>query len=202
MSEKFRGIEITTDDLLFDGKKINLPYTIFIAKPETCLNWKLCQDIISQLEADGFEIRSVANRELTRQEAENIYYKHQKKDYFNKLIAYTSTGESLVLLLSHTSNDPISALKKLVGPKDPEVAKKSDPESLRAKYGKDIIKNEFYASDDQLSANKERDIFRFPIPQKQPDLKMNKYKISLDTLWTFLHPKNMEHSDVRYIYGR
>lgn len=197
MSEKFRGIEITTDDLLFDSKKINLSYTIFIAKPEICLNWQLCQDIVTQLETKGFEIRSVANRELTREEAENIYFKHQNKDYFKKLITYASTGESLVLLLSHAKNDPISTLKKLVGPKDPEIAKKTEPETLRAKYGKDIIKNEFYASDDQLSANKERDIFRFPIPQKQPLLKMDKYKVGLETLWTFLHPKNMEHSDVK-----
>lgn len=199
MSEKFRGIDIKTDDLLFDSKKINLPYTIFIIKPETCLNWQLCQDIIGQLETEGFEIRSVANRELTRQEAENIYYNHQRKDYFNKLVSYASTGESLVLLLSHSTSDPISTLKTVVGAKDPEVAKKNDPNSLRAKYGKDIIKNEFYASDDQMIANKERDIFRFPIPQKQPVLKMDRYKIGLETLWTFLHPKNMEHSDVRVL---
>lgn len=200
MSEKFRGIEITTDDLLFDSKKINLPYTIFIIKPETCLNWHLCQDIIGQLEAEGFEIKSVANRELTRQETENIYYNHQRKDYFKKLVSYNATGESLVLLLSHASSDPILTLKKLVGPKDPEAGKKSDADSLRSKHGKDIIKNEFYASDDQLSANKERDIFRFPIPQRQPLLKMDKYKIGLESLWTFLHPKTMEHSDVGTYY--
>lgn len=196
MSEKFRGINIKTDDLLFDSKKINLPYTVFIIKPETCLNWTLCQDIIGQLENHGFEIRSVANRELTRQETENLYYNHQRKEYFSKLVSYASTGESLVLLLSHNSADPISSLKSLVGPKDPEAAKKADPNCFRAKYGKDIIKNEFYASDDQLSANKERDIFRFPIPQKQPDLKMDRFKLGIETLWTFLHPKNLEHSDV------
>ena len=198
MSEKFLGIEIKTDNLLFDHKKINLAYTLFIIKPEMCLNWTVCQEVIAQLEQSGFEIRSVANREITRQEAENLYYKHQNKDYYNKLISYASTGESLVMLLSHATGDPISLLKTMVGNKDPEVAKKSEGggSTLRAKYGKDIIKNEFYASDDQASANKERDVFRFPIPQKQPVLKMDKYKISLETLWTFLHPKNLEHSDV------
>lgn len=198
MSEKFLGIEIKSENLLFDPKKLNLSYTLFIIKPEMCLNWTVCQEIIAQLENSGFEIRSVANREITRQEAENLYCKHQNKDYFNKLVAYASTGESLVMLLSHSTGDPISLLKGMVGNKDPEVAKKAEggANTLRAKYGKDIIKNEFYASDDQLSANKERDIFRFPIPQKNPLLKMDKYKISLETLWSFLHPKSVEHSDV------
>lgn len=198
MSEKFRGVEISGTDLLFDPKKINLSYTLFVIKPEICLNWSLCQEIIGQLETAGFEIRSVANRELTRREAENLYFKHEKKDYFNKLVSYSSTGESLVLLLSHATGDPISLLKSMVGNKDPEVAKKTEGEanSLRAKYGKDIIKNEFYASDDQMAANKERDIFRFPIPQREPHLKMDRNKIGLESLWNFLHPKNLEHSDV------
>lgn len=51
---------------------------------------------------------------------------------------------------------------------DPEQAKKSDPESLRAKLGKSIIKNEFGGSDNSIEANKERKIFHFRIPQKAP----------------------------------
>ncbi len=196
MSEKFTGVERSLRPMLFDPKKINLPYTLFIIKPETCLNWNLSQEILSFLEQNGFEVRSVANRELTRQEAENLYFKHASKDYFKKLINYACTGEALVLLLSHKTDDPIPLLKSLVGNKDPEVAKKTEPTTLRAKYGKDIIKNEFFCSDDQLAANKDRDVFRFPIPQKEPDFKMDRYKITLSLLWSFLHPKNMEHSDV------
>lgn len=201
MSEKFLGVEIKSDNFVFDPKKINLPYTLFIIKPEMCLNWALCQEIIAQLESQGFEVKSIANREITRQEAENLYYKHHNKDYFNKLISYATTGESLVALLSHQSGDPISLLKAIVGHKDPEVAKKAEggANTLRAKYGKDIIRNEFYASDDQLSANKERDIFRFPIPQRYPSLSIDKNKMGLETLWTFLHPKNLEYSDVSHI---
>lgn len=199
MSERFTGVERSLRPLLFDPKKINLPYTLFIIKPETCLNWTLSQEILAVLEEAGFEIRSVANRELTRQEAENIYYKHSAKEYFKKLVGYATTGESLVLLLSHKTDDPIPLLKTLVGNKDPELAKKNEPNSLRAKHGIDIVKNEFFCSDDQLSANKDRDVFRFPIPQKEPDFKMDRFKISLSVLWCFLHPKNLEHSDVDQI---
>lgn len=196
MSEKFRGVERQGENFLFNPKKLNLPYTIFIIKPGTCVNWTICQDILAVIEGQGFEIRSVANRELTRQEAENIYYKHAGKDYFNKLVAYATTGESLTVLLSHPTTDPISLMKKLLGNRDPEVAKKTEPDSLRAKYGKDIFRNEFYSSDDQLGANKDRDIFRFPIPQSEPLFKIDRQRISFSSLWSFLHPKNMEHSDV------
>jgi len=109
--------------------------------------------------------------------------------------------------LSHSTKDPISLVKGIIGHKNPEEAKKTNPNSLRAKYGKDIVRNEFYSSDDLLGANKDRDIFRFPIPQKEPDLAMDKNKIGLDVLWSFLHPKNLEHSnvngrlDVFAIYG-
>ena len=52
--------------------------------------------------------------------------------------------------------DPIKRWKRLLGNKDPAEAKAQEPDSLRAKYGVDAIKNGFYCSDDPKSANKER----------------------------------------------
>lgn len=52
------------------------------------------------------------------------------------------------------------------------------------------------SSDDILQANKERDIFKFPIPQKIPDFKFDKYMISKGMILKFLHPPHIEHSDV------
>lgn len=90
----------------------------------------------------------------------------------------------------------------MIGPTNPEVAKREDPESLRAKFGTDIMRNEFYGSDTKTAANKERDIFMFPIPQKIPDFHFDKFKISLEMLIKFLYPLNIEHSNVnsRYIF--
>ena len=55
-----------------------------------------------------------------------------------------TSGECLVMVLCNSdanNGDPIQNWKKMIGPPDPEQAKKSDPESLRAKYGKSIVKN-------------------------------------------------------------
>ena len=85
------------------------------------------------------------------------------------------TAESIVMLLVNKvdkiPNDdpqmedivldaPVIRWKKLLGDKQPEVAK-DDPTTLRGKYGIDVIKNALHGSDDPKSANKERDIFLF-----------------------------------------
>ena len=95
----------------------------------------------------------------------------------------------------------------MIGPWDPEEAKKTHPESLRALYGIDGIKNEFHGSDDPFSANRERDIFKFPIPQQIPKFEFDIWKIELETLFKFLYPPNIEHPrinarlDVMALYG-
>jgi len=68
------------------------------------------------------------------------------------------------LLLCHETENPIEKWKKTIGKSDPETAKKEDPTCLRAKFGKTIIKNELHGSDTPADANKERDVFKFPIP--------------------------------------
>ena len=62
----------------------------------------------------------------------------------------------------------------MIGKSDPELAKvkinyilnkkenekqKEDPNCLRAKFGKTLIKNELHGSDNAIDSNKERDIF-------------------------------------------
>ena len=70
---------------------------------------------------------------------------------------YMMSGECCIMILCSSDDqgiDPIAEWKKMMGPANPEDAKKSDPESLRAKYGKSIVKNEFFGSDNPLDANK------------------------------------------------
>jgi hypothetical protein len=53
-----------------------------------------------------------------------------------------------------------------------------------------------HGSDNPIDANKERDIFKFPIPQKTPDFYYDKFQITLEYLMKFLFPKNLEHPNV------
>ena len=57
---------------------------------------------------------------------------------------------------------------------------------LRAKFGSSVIKNEFHGSDTPFDANKERDVFKFPIPQKVPDFKFDKFLLSKEMIFKWL----------------
>jgi len=56
-----------------------------------------------------------------------------------------------------------------------------------------LIKNELHGSDTAFDSNKERDIFKFPIPQKIPEFAYHKMKVSIKTLIDFLYPPDLEH---------
>ncbi|EGR29015.1 nucleoside diphosphate kinase family protein, putative [Ichthyophthirius multifiliis] len=135
-------------------------------------------------------------RELLKQEAMNLFYKHQQMNYFQELVDYMISGESVVLLLCHETENPIEKWKRIIGKSDPEIAKKENMNCLRAIYGKNIIKNELHGSDNAFDSNKERDIFNFAVPQKIPEFYFQKMKVQIENLMKFLFPKNLEHANV------
>jgi len=94
-----------------------------------------------------------------------------------------------------TLESPQIRWKALLGDKNPDVAKADEPESLRALFGTDMIKNGFHGADDERAANKERDIFLFPIPERPPEFEYITTKISLEMVLKFLYPPNLEHSN-------
>jgi len=57
------------------------------------------------------------------------------------------------------------------------------------------VKNAFWGSDDAKAANKERDVFLLPIPEKPPEFKYIKTKVSIDNILKFMFPPNLEHSN-------
>ena len=109
---------------------------------------------------------------------------------------------------------PIVRWKNLIGNRDPDVANKEEvmkgpmvineeskeeEESkvmrLRGEYGRDVIRNGFWGSDDAKAANKERDVFLLPIPEKPPEFKYIRTKVTVDNILKFMFPPNLEHSN-------
>jgi len=158
---------------------------------------------------------------LTKEEILNLFYTHRNASYYPDIQEHMMTAESIVMLLvnkvDRIPNEdpqledtileaPVVRWKKILGDKQPEVAKE-DPNSLRGKYGVDVIKNGLHGSDDPKAANKERDIFLFQIPERPPPFEYNRMKISMDTIFKFLYPSNLEHAnstgrlDLLALYG-
>lgn len=109
---------------------------------------------------------------------------------------------------------PIVRWKRLIGHRDPDHAKTEEPlpgpnkwneetkeeekttvPMLRGTYGRDVIRNAFWGSDDAKSANKERDVFLLPIPERPPEFKYIRTKVTIDNILKFMFPPNLEHSN-------
>jgi|JI6StandDraft_1071083.scaffolds.fasta_scaffold03432_13 hypothetical protein len=58
---------LQSENLLFDPKQENLPFTIGLIKPNTCLNIEAVQKIIAQIEGAGFIIKNLIQRELFKE---------------------------------------------------------------------------------------------------------------------------------------
>ena len=135
---------------------------------------------------------------LTKEEILNVWHVHRNASYFPDIHEHMTTSESIVMLLINSKDTiedpedeegediklepPFMRWKQLLGCKDPEEAK-SNEKSLRGKYGKDLIMNGFHGADDARSANKERDIFLFPIPERPPAFEYVRNKVSIDMIF-------------------
>jgi len=120
------------------------------------------------------------------------------------------TAESVVLLLVNDKesvpaeeegeediklDSPVVRWKKLLGNRNPEEAKTEDANCLRALFGMNEIRNAFHGSDDPMAANKERDIFLFPIPERPPVFEFVRTKVTMDMILSFCFPPNLEHAN-------
>lgn len=64
---------------------------------------------------------------------------------FNSLADQLTTGMCVALEIRQENS--VQAFRKFVGPHDPEIAKVVRPDSLRAKFGTDRVKNAIHCTD-------------------------------------------------------
>ena len=70
------------------------------------------------------------------------------KEYFpeySAIIDQVTSGP--ILALEVRQDNVVHSLRSLVGPHDPEIAKQLRPNTLRAMYGKDRVKNAVHCTD-------------------------------------------------------
>ena len=64
---------------------------------------------------------------------------------FTPMSEHMTTGA--IIVMEVRQENVVKELRKLVGPHDPEIAKNLRPNSLRAKYGIDRIRNAVHCTD-------------------------------------------------------
>ncbi|XP_077899517.1 thioredoxin domain-containing protein 6 isoform X5 [Ictidomys tridecemlineatus] len=130
--------------------------TLAIIKPDAVVHGKT-DEIIMKIQEAGFDI--LTNEERTMTEAEmRLFYQHRAgEEAFEKLVHHMCSGPSHLLILTRTkdSEDVITAWRTLMGPCDPCVARREQPESLRALYGTEMPFNAVHGSRDREDASRE-----------------------------------------------
>jgi nucleoside-diphosphate kinase len=122
--------------------------------------------IIDTILQQGFEISGLEMFTLDKFSSEEFFevYKAVLPE-FVPMVEHISSGPLIALELRQEGVVP--KLRELVGPNDPEIAKHLRPNSLRAKYGLDRVRNGFHCTDLEEDGALESEYFFSLLQQKK-----------------------------------
>ncbi|CAI7994440.1 Thioredoxin domain-containing protein 3 homolog [Geodia barretti] len=123
--------------------------------------------IIEKIKEAGFNISLSKETTLTKEMAEQLYSEHKGKDFFEDLTGLMSNGPSLFMVLSR--EDAVSGWRALMGPLDPEEAKKENPNSIRALFGESMLANAVHGSSTAEKAQKVIQTFIGEVPEEEEE---------------------------------
>jgi nucleoside-diphosphate kinase len=115
--------------------------TFAIIKPDAVAA-KFTGRILQRIEDEGFQIRAMRMRHLSKAEAEGFYAVHRERPFFGSLTQFMSSGPVVVLALE--APDAIKKWRTLMGATDPA---KAEAGTLRKEFGRSIENNATHGSD-------------------------------------------------------
>jgi nucleoside diphosphate kinase len=131
--------------------------TFGLIKPDGTKN---LPEIFDILHSEGFYIRGLRMSKFNQATAKAFYEEHVDQDYFEKFREYLISGPIIGLRLGRL--DAIDHWRKVMGSRNPEIAKEENPESIRAKFATSERINCVHGADSQLRAVKELSFFFGP----------------------------------------
>ncbi|XP_068752060.1 thioredoxin domain-containing protein 3 homolog isoform X3 [Montipora capricornis] len=124
--------------------------TVAVIKPEMEPDKR--EDVIQRIKEAGFKIQFEKEVTLTKDLAAQFYQEHEGKDFYDGLTDHMSSGPTLFMVLSR--EDAVSGWRAMMGPTDPQQALEVAPDSLRAQFGTDAMKNAVHGSSTVEKAEK------------------------------------------------
>ncbi|CAH8485498.1 unnamed protein product [Schistosoma haematobium] len=115
--------------------------TIAAIKPDAYANR---DEIIERIESAGFHVAARKETTLTKDIARKLYENCSGQPFYNDLVNHMVSGQTLFMVL--TRSNAISGWRQLMGPTDPNKASDESSESIRAIYGRDILRNAVHGS--------------------------------------------------------
>jgi nucleoside-diphosphate kinase len=136
-------------EFIFNGKLKSQPQlnncSCLIIKPHSIMEGNSGK-IIDVILSEGFEISCMEMFYLDKTTAEEFFevYKGVLPEY-SAIIEQVTAGP--IIVLEVRQENVVNSLRALVGPHDPDIAKILRPNTLRAMFGKDRVKNAVHCTD-------------------------------------------------------
>ena len=127
--------------------------TFIMIKPDG-VQRNLIGQIISRVEAKGFNITKIKMMIISKELAEEHYGEHKDKPFFNDLVSFITSGP--VVAMQVEGNDVVLQIRNLMGATNPS---ESTPGSIRGDLATELDKNVVHGSDSDESAERELSLF-------------------------------------------
>ena len=123
--------------------------TLLLIKPNVVRENRIGA-VLAALEDNGLVIEKMRMLTFTVEHAETFYAIHRGKPFFERLIAFMTSGPIVAVVLSH--DNCVEYVRQVIGDTDPEKAAEG---TIRKLYGMNITENAVHASDSDENARKE-----------------------------------------------
>ena len=106
--------------------------------------------ILDRILAEGFAVRAMALRQLTRREAEGFYAVHAERPFFGELTEFMSSGPCVPLVLEREG--AVAKWREVIGATNPAQA---DEGTIRKLFATSMGENAVHGSDSPENGVKE-----------------------------------------------
>ncbi len=127
--------------------------TLSIIKPDA-VERNLIGQIVSIFEKNSLTIHSIKKIILSKKMAEDFYFIHKERPFFNDLCTYMSSGPVVVMVLE--GDNAVVKNREIMGATNPKDSAKG---TIRNLYGISLDKNSVHGSDSKENAKIEIDFF-------------------------------------------
>lgn len=117
-------------------------YSLWMLKPDALERW-LRDQIYHDIESSGLKVIYKKSLHLSDQDVGVLYEESKEQEYYDNIVQYIT--RDLVEIFIVQGEDALNRLNDLVWSTDPQ---KSGEDTLRKKYGKNILENSIHSSND------------------------------------------------------
>jgi nucleoside-diphosphate kinase len=127
--------------------------TLILVKPDG-VKRRLVGEVISRIEAKGYEIRELRMATIEESLAQKHYAEHVDKPFFGELVSFITSGPLVAMVVEGI--DAVAGMRQIMGATNPIEA---TPGSIRGDFATIIGENIVHGSDSPESAEREVNLF-------------------------------------------